>query len=124
MFDIISNEIQGLLKALFDNVLYLIGQHSLYVLSTTWARDSIAVVQLSGTEIWFRWRQSRDCRRLVVAESLIRRYFTFVSCWNDFFVNRFRLRINNERWSDISEIRIAETNMFGCGIAETNLNRN
>ena len=31
----------------------------------------------------------------------------------DFFLNRFRFRINNGRWSDISEIRIAETNPFG-----------
>ena len=45
MFDIISREIQVFFKSLFDNVLDLIGQHSLYVLSTAWARDSIAVVQ-------------------------------------------------------------------------------
>ena len=31
----------------------------------------------------------------------------------DFFVIRFRFRINNGRWSDISEIRIPETNPFG-----------
>ena len=43
--DIISREIQGFFKSLFDNVSDLIGQHSLYVLSTARARDSIAVVQ-------------------------------------------------------------------------------
>ena len=113
MFDIISREIQGFFKSLFDNVLDLIGQHSLYALSTAWARDSVAVVQLSDPVIWFMSRQSRDCRRLVIVESLIRRYFTFVFCWQDFFVNRFRFRINNGRWSDISEMRIPETNSFG-----------
>ena len=32
-----------------------------------------------------------------------------------FFVNRlcFRIKFNNGRWSDISEIRIPETNPFG-----------
>ena len=113
MFDIISWEIQGFLKSLFDNVLDLIGQDSLYVLSTALARDSIAVVQLSDPVIWMRSRQSRDCRRLVMVESLIRRYFTFVFCWEDFFVNRFRFRINSGSWSDISETRIPETNPFG-----------
>ena len=34
MFDIISLETQDFFKPLFDNVLDLIGQHSLYVLST------------------------------------------------------------------------------------------
>ena len=29
------------------------------------------------------------------------------------FVNRFRFRINNGRWPDISEMRIPETNSFG-----------
>ena len=29
------------------------------------------------------------------------------------FVNRFRFRIKNGRWSDISEIRMPETNQFG-----------
>ena len=55
----------------------------------------------------------RDCRRLVMVESLIRRNFTFVFCSEDFFVNRFRFRINNGRWSDISDIRIPEINPFG-----------
>ena len=113
MFDIISREIQGFFKSLFDNVLDLIGQHSLYVLSTAWARDSIAVVRLSDPVIWFKSRQCRDCRRLVMVESLIRRYFTFVFCWEGFFVNRFRYRINNGRWSDIKDMRIPETNSFG-----------
>ena len=45
-----------------------------------------------------------------------RRYFTFVFCCADFFVNRFRFRINNGRWSDTSEIRIPETNPFGLVI--------
>ena len=48
-----------------------------------------------------------------MVESLIRRYFTFVFCWDHFFVNRFRFIINNGRWSDISEKRIPETNPFG-----------
>ena len=74
-----------LFKSLFDNVLDLKAQHSLYVLSTAWARDSIAAVQLSDPVIWLRSRQSKDCRRLVMVESLIRRYFTFVFCWEDFF---------------------------------------
>ena len=30
-----------------------------------------------------------------------------------FFVNRFRFRINNGKWSYTSEIRISETNPFG-----------
>ena len=48
-----------------------------------------------------------------MVESLIRRYFTFVFCWEDFFVNRFRIRINNGRWSDISEMRInGEMNVY------------
>ena len=45
--------------------------------------------------------------------SLIRLYLTFVYCRDEFFVNRFRFIINNLRWSDISEIRILETNPFG-----------
>ena len=85
----------------------------MHVLSTAWARDSIAKVQLSDTVIWFRSWQSIDCRRLAMVESMIRRYFTFVFCWEDFFVNRFCFRINNGKWSDISEIRISETNTFG-----------
>ena len=48
-----------------------------------------------------------------MVESLIRRYFTFVFCLEDFFINRFRFRINNGRWSDISEIRMPETNPVG-----------
>ena len=48
-----------------------------------------------------------------MVESLIRRYFTFVFCFEDFFVNYFLFRINNGRWSDISEIRIPEINPFG-----------
>ena len=82
-------------------------------LSTAWARDSIAVEQLSDPVIWFVSNQSRDCRRLVMVESLIRRYFTFVFCWEDFFVNRFHFSINNGRLSDIAEIRIPETSPFG-----------
>ena len=113
MFDIISRVTQGFFKSLFDNVLDLIGQHGLYVLSTAWARDSIAAVQLTDPIIQSMSRQSRDCRRLVMVESLIRRYFTFAFCRDIFFVNRFRFRINNGRWSDISEIRIPETNRFG-----------
>ena len=85
----------------------------LYVLSTAWAMNYIAVVQLSDPVIWFRSWQSRDCRRLVMDELFIRRYFTFVVCWEDFFVSRCRFKINNGRWSDISEIRIPETNPFG-----------
>ena len=38
--------------------------------------------------------------------------FTFVSCLEDFFVNRINFRINNGRWSDIS-VRIPKTNSFG-----------
>ena len=116
MFDIISRDIQSFFKSLFDNVLDLIGQQSLYVLSTAWARESIAVVQLSDPVIWFKLRQSRDRRRLVMVESLIRRYFIFMFCRQNFFVNMFRFRINNGRWSDISEMRIPripETNSFG-----------
>ena len=37
--------------SLFDNVLDLIGQHSLYVLSAAWANDSKAVVQLADPSI-------------------------------------------------------------------------
>ena len=55
------------MKSLFDNVLDFIGQPSLYLLSTAWARDSIAVVQLlSNPVIRSRSRQSRVCRRLVM----------------------------------------------------------
>ena len=49
MFDIISWEIQGFFKSLFDNVLDLIGHQSLS--STARARDSIAVVRLSDPVI-------------------------------------------------------------------------
>ena len=73
-----------LFKVLFDNVLDFIGQQSLYVLPTAWIKDSIAVVQLSDAVIRTRSRQSRYCRRLVMVESLIRRYFTFVFCREDF----------------------------------------
>ena len=48
-----------------------------------------------------------------MVESLIRRYFTVVFCLEDFYVNRVRFRINNGRWSDISEMKIPETNPFG-----------
>ena len=97
---------------IFDNVLDLIGQRSLYVLSTARARNSITVVQLSDPKIWSRI----IFRRLVMVESLFRRYFIFVFCWKNFFVNRFRFRINNGRWSETSEIRIPETNWFGLVI--------
>ena len=68
IFDIISQVIHGLLKSLFDNVLDLIGQQSLYVLSTAWDMDSIALAQLSDPVIWSRSRQSGDCRRWVMVE--------------------------------------------------------
>ena len=57
-----------------------------------------------------RSRWCRNCRRLV---ALIRRYFTFVFCCENFSVNRFRFRINNKSWSDRSEIRMPETCLFG-----------
>ena len=60
MIAIISRVIQGFFQSWFDNVLDFVGQHSLYVLSTARARDSIAVVELSGPVIRSRSRQSRD----------------------------------------------------------------
>ena len=37
-------------------------------------------------------------------------------CCEDFFVNGFRFKINNGRWSDTSAIRIPETNLSGGSV--------
>ena len=37
-------------------------------------------------------------------------------CCEDFFVNGFRFKINNGRWSDTSAIKIPETNLSGGSV--------